>query len=308
MGGLTVLLTELDVLLSHSHVLLTSLLNITLARNWLVVSIYVMQLNARLAQAVKPSRTPSHDYSQYPSIRLEETQTLAEGLKKYKKGPDIDVISALVKKLEEMEDPRVATVEKAAERWCRLDIVDASFTGIDFVHDQWYHLLTELKVIGDKIITPGSYVNLVIKLRIAPPGSTVSAAERSKNDTSEENQTKDEQFLLGREESEPLQSSATVPLAHAPHWLGPRRPQWWVVVGDDKIGRVIVPPLKLGDVPYSDVKLKRNYRTWKMTFQAPPQIGVYSWRLRLVSDTYLGGEDYTRDLTVSHVYLDQMRT
>jgi translocation protein SEC63 len=142
-------------------------------------------------------------------------------------------------------------------------------------------------------------VNLVIKLRITPPGSTDSEAERSKNDLSDDNREKDEKFLLGREESEPLRSGASVPLAHTPHWLGPRRPQWWIVIGDDKIGHVVVPPLKVGDVPYSDATRQRNYRTWKMTFQAPAQVGVFTWRLRLVSDTYVGGEDYTRDLTVS---------
>jgi translocation protein SEC63 len=125
-------MSELNVLLSHSHVLVTSLLNVTVARNWLVVSIYVMQLQARLVQAIKPSRTPSHDYLQYPSIRLGETQTLADGVKKYKKGPDVDVITAIMKKLEEMNDPRASIIEKAAERWCRLEIVDASFTGMDF--------------------------------------------------------------------------------------------------------------------------------------------------------------------------------
>jgi hypothetical protein len=76
--------------------------------------------------------------------------------------------------------------------------------------------------------------------------------------------------------------------------------EWWIVIGDDSIGPVVGRlPLKVGDVPYSDATRQRNYRMWKMTFQAPPQVGVFRWRLRLVSDTYVGGEDYTRDLTVS---------
>lgn len=157
-------------------------------------------------------------------------------------------------------------------------------------------------MIGDKIVTPGAFVNLVIKLRASPPSSTTTIAQRSKNDNSESNQTKDEDFLInGKGEVESLQPGAKVPLAHAPYWPTPRRPQWWVVIGDDKIGRVIVPPMRLGDIPYSDTTKERNYRTWKTTFQAPPQQGVYTWRLRFISDTFIGGDDYTRDLTVSRL-------
>jgi len=240
-----------------------------------------MQLHARLVQAVKPSQVPATDYLQYPSIKPDEVQALSRAVKAYKKGPDVDTIEAIVKKLKADDDPRASIVAKAAQRWCRLDIVEASFT-----------------VIGDKIITPGAYVNLVLKLRVAPPLST-TAPNKSKNDSSPANQKKDEEFLLGREEVEPLQPGAIVPLAHAPHWPALRRPQWWAVIGDDKIGRVIVPPIKLSDVPYSDATKERNYRVWKTTFQAPPQVGAYSWRLRFISDSFLGGEDYTRDLTLN---------
>jgi len=222
---------------------------------------------------------PANDYLQHPFIKPEEIQAFADGVKKYKTGPEVDVMTALIKKLKENDDKRVSLLEKAAERWCRLDIVEASFT-----------------VIGDKIITPGAFVNLVIKLRVTPPGSSVTADERSKSDSTPENQARDEQLLLSREEVEPLDQNVMTPIAHAPYWIGPRRPQWWVVIGDDKIGRVIVPPMKVGEVPYSDPTRKRNYRLWKTTFQAPPQVGVYSWRIRFVSDTFLGGDDYTRDL------------
>lgn len=54
---------------------------------------------------------------------------LAEAIKDYKKGPEVDALTAITKKLEEKQDPRVGTIRNAAERWPRLDVVDASFTG-----------------------------------------------------------------------------------------------------------------------------------------------------------------------------------
>lgn len=121
--------SELNALLAHSPVLLTSLLSITLARNWLAASVYVMQLHARLVQAVKPSRVPANDYLQYPSIRPDEVRALSIAVKKYKTGPDVDTLEAVVKKMKADEDPRASIVAKAGQRWCRLDVVDASFTG-----------------------------------------------------------------------------------------------------------------------------------------------------------------------------------
>ena len=73
---------------------------------------------------------PANDYLQYPSIRPDEVQNLLLSIKKYKTGPDVDAIEAVVKKLKADEDPRASIVAKAAQRWCRLDVVDASFTGI----------------------------------------------------------------------------------------------------------------------------------------------------------------------------------
>ena len=76
-----------------------------------------------------------------------------------------------------------------------------------------------------------------------------------------------------------------------------RRPRWWAVLGDDKTNRVVVPPLQLSDLPYADPHRTRNYRTFKMQFQAPQGVGLYTWRIHFISDTFVG-EDVSRDLTV----------
>lgn len=145
-----------------------------------------------------------------------------------------------------------------------------------------------------------------MKLRVAPPLAKPTS-EKKKSDFSPKNEKKDDEFLLGRTEAESIAPTTASALAHAPHWPLPRRPQWWVVVGDDKSGRVIVPPIKISEVPYSDETKDRNYRSWKITFQAPNQVGVFSWRVRFVSDTFVVGEDVARDLTVIECHLSCVR-
>ena len=46
-------------------------------------------------------------------------------------------------------------------------------------------------------------------------------------------------------------------------------------MGDIKANRVVVPPFKVSDVPYTD----SDYRVYKMQFQAPPNVRSYTWRV-----------------------------
>jgi len=71
-----------------------------------------------------------------------------------------------------------------------------------------------------------------------------------------------------------------------------------VVLGDEKTNRIVVPPIQVSDLPYTDPKKPRDYKTFKLQFQAPQDVGLYTWRIRFVSDTYLE-EDIAKDLTVS---------
>lgn len=70
-----------------------------------------------------------------------------------------------------------------------------------------------------------------------------------------------------------------------------------MVLADDKTGRVVVPPMKISDVPYSQPGAERDFRSYKLQFQAPPSTGLFTWKLYLVSDTYVG-EELTRDISV----------
>lgn len=60
-----------------------------------------------------------------------------------------------------------------------------------------------------------------------------------------------------------------------------------------------MPPLQFSDLPYVDPYKSRNYRTFKLEFQAPQGVGLYTWRIHFISDTFVG-EDVSQDLTVCY--------
>jgi len=75
------------------------------------------------------------------------------------------------------------------------------------------------------------------------------------------------------------------------------KPGWWIVLADAKSDRLVVPPMKVTDVPFVDPTRPRDYRLYKLKFQAPPGTGLFTWRIIVVSDTYIG-EDAAKDLRV----------
>jgi translocation protein SEC63 len=70
--------------------------------------------------------------------------------------------------------------------------------------------------------------------------------------------------------------------AHAPHWPGLRKPHYLALLGDSKLDKVIVPPIRI-EVPSSGSE-------FRLTFPAPPQPNTYSFILHLVSDTFVGND------------------
>ena len=71
------------------------------------------------------------------------------------------------------------------------------------------------------------------------------------------------------------------------------------MLADAKANRVMIPPMRVADVPASDNA--RRYRSFKVQFQAPPAQGVFRWRIYIVSDTFVG-EEVTEDIVVCTSY------
>lgn len=162
------------------------------------------------------------------------------------------------------------------------------------------------KVMGEKFITPGSLVQLVIKARVIPPGSADVPAV---NDLDLEDVDPDEgdlEALLGRKslsrkakmldgnippstsDEKPLQP----PLAYAPYFPRDHSPRWHVFLADSKGGKVAVPPSTFStfNKPLLDDSGKPtfNMQTFKMQFQAPPHTGQYAFVMHLICDSYIG--------------------
>ena len=220
------------------------------------------------------------------------------------------------------------------EKWGRVEIVDACFKGLPSFAKAFilYSLsLTNIgTVIGETVVTPSSIVYLLVKLRISPPGATVEKRELSVEETKRLAQAtakEDEQFLSTREDAEGLDASSTNGYAHAPHWPGvsssddtfyktyflslfiifykTRKPSWWIALADDKANRLVVPPLKISDIPYSRPDADRNYRAFKIQFQCPPNTGLFTWKIYIVSDTF-AGEEAKIDITVSFFFVSRV--
>ncbi|KMP07477.1 secretory subunit [Coccidioides immitis] len=165
------------------------------------------------------------------------------------------------------------------------------------------------KVVGEKVVTPSSLVQLVVKGRFIPPGYTnvpeVNELELEDIDSDEE----DSDAMMGRKGAKPKTSKPAKqeeeeiqpPLAHAPYFARDHSPRWHIFLADVKADRMAVPPFTFTtfDKPIFDEKGNPtfNMQTLKMQFQAPPQIGNFPFTLYVVCDSYIGFDTW-RDVVL----------
>jgi translocation protein SEC63 len=116
----TIFTLEQTALLLQTPASLTSLLSITLAHNWLIPTLHVMHLHAYLAQALLPGEDA---LLQLPCVEKDE----ARAIEKVGGG-----VKELIQSLEEKNasQDKVHAVQRAAERWGKLEIIDAQFKGL----------------------------------------------------------------------------------------------------------------------------------------------------------------------------------
>ena len=155
------------------------------------------------------------------------------------------------------------------------------------------------KVAGEKVITPSSLVQLVVKARFIPPGSgnvpEPTEAELEDADPDED----DIDAFVGRKpaadkdgKSAKKGDSFQPPLAQAPYLALDYSPRWHIFLADAKQGKMAVPPFTFAtfDQPIFDDKgnYTLNMQTLRMQFQAPPQVSDFVFTLYMVCDSYLG--------------------
>jgi translocation protein SEC63 len=194
---------------------------------------------------------------------------------------------------------------------------DKQYTSAISVASQLPYLQPErifFKVMGEKVITPSSLVQLVVKARFIPPGSTnvppVNPVDLEDIDPDED----DLEALMGRKpaknravkmvDGKKVESKIETiqpPLAHAPYLARDHSPRWNIFLADAKQGKMAVPPFTFTtfDQPIFDEAGKPTYnvQTLKMQFQAPPQVGDFTFVLHMFCDSYLG-LDNTAQITL----------
>lgn len=171
------------------------------------------------------------------------------------------------------------------------------------------------KVVGERVITPSSLVQLVIKGRVIPPGWVKSAPEVSELELEDiDPEEGDLDALLNRGSGkvrkvkkadgsivEEKQESIQPPLTYAPFLPRDQSPKWHAFLADPKQGKIAVPPFTFTtfDQPIYDETGKPtfNVQTLKMQFQAPPQVGDFTFALHLMSGSYMGF-DIKKEITL----------
>ncbi|PYH45794.1 J domain-containing protein [Aspergillus saccharolyticus JOP 1030-1] len=160
------------------------------------------------------------------------------------------------------------------------------------------------KVMGEKVITPSSLVQLVVKARFIPPGTTnvpaLNPADLEDVDPDEDDldaimgrNGKKTKIVNGQKVEDTKSDPVQPPLAHAPYLARDHSPRWHIFLADAKQGKMAVPPFTFTtfDKPLFDPvtgKPTFNVQTLKMQFQAPPQVGDFTFVMHMLCDSYLG--------------------
>ncbi|KEF56884.1 translocation protein SEC63 [Exophiala aquamarina CBS 119918] len=163
------------------------------------------------------------------------------------------------------------------------------------------------KVVGERVVTPSSLVQLVIKARVIPPG-TMNVPEVNTLDLEDiDPEEGDLDALHGRKsakskrrklpdgryiEDDSIPGSVQPPLAHAPYFSADHAPRWHAFLAEARTGRISVPPFTFTafDKPIfnADGSPTFNVLTFKCSFQAPPQVHAFPFVMHLVCDSYIG--------------------
>ncbi|PKY19921.1 Sec63-domain-containing protein [Rhizophagus irregularis] len=261
--------------------LINGILDIAIAHRWLQTSLRCMELSQLLVQAMW---FQDNSLVQLPYINQDIIKTM-----KLKKKNIRNIIQ-----LREMNDEERKNVFKALSPTEYESLMRIASIYPLLKIDQAY-----FKVAGDAIITPGSIVTLIIKLRIV--NSTSKAKEIKMNGVSKENEKNatfddeedekgeyldsEDELLFGRSKNK--QTDEKNDFVHAPYLSRDKIPYWWVFMADDKKDRIIIEPMKITNIVTT--------RTIRCHFQAPHDPGLYSYVAYVKSDSYVG-TDIRKDL------------
>ena len=245
----------------------------------------------RLIQSLPPSASPLYQLPHFtPAIvkAVEGDAKVGATIQQFMDLPDSQRRSLVVGK-GLLSEEQYATAVNVARQLPHLRLAKAFF-----------------KVTGERVITPGSLVTLVIKGRFIPPGST-DVPEIDELDLEDIDPAEDDlDALLGKKKTTIKDASGKAvkvvkkdttpvqpPVAWAPYFARDHLPRWHVFLSDSKQGKMAVPPCTFTgfDKPIltADGKPTFHMQTLKAPgFAAPPQPGKYTFVMHVVCDSYVG--------------------
>ncbi len=115
----TLVFPEQKKVVLQTPLLLNALLNVCIARTWLLPTLAVMRLYSLVAQALPPTASDRLRLTQLPGIGEQDVATLTP------KANMKDLLCVL----EEKKDPRAGDVKEALQKWGHVEIVEATFRG-----------------------------------------------------------------------------------------------------------------------------------------------------------------------------------
>ncbi|CAG8712974.1 12462_t:CDS:10 [Cetraspora pellucida] len=266
--------------------LVTGLLEIALAHRWLQTGMRCMEVSQMLVQAMWIHENP---LVQLPFV----TPEILKFMKIKKKN-----VRSIVQ-LRRMNDEEIKNIIKLSN--------DSEYDILKQIADSYPIMQIDdayFKVTGYDVITPGSLVTLVVKVKYLDSASEASYREskladaklakdnknQKTNDNKDQNREDDEddekgEYLDSEDEllyggSKNLTSDEKSPFVHAPYLSRDKKPYWWIFMADDKRDKVMIEPIKITDIVTT--------KTFKFQFAAPRDPGLYTYVAYIKSDSYVG--------------------
>lgn len=271
---------QVDIASKTLH-LIHGMIQLTTARQWLSVSLSLMDMSQILVQGLYFHDSPLQQlpYIDVDAVKAQKGKNQVKTIGQFMELDREDRL-ALLKNATADQIDQVATV---AKQYPQLNVRKAFF-----------------KVAGDNIITPGSLCTFILKVSAVAPGDPIVEEEKSDKsavDALFEGEVDSEEDEDGNVKPK-KESKNEAPAVHSPYFPGDKKPFWWIVLGDHKNNRIVVAPTKVTDITSAK-------KTVRIQFQAPPRAGQYSFNLFIKADSVLGS-DIQQDLTLTVLDASQL--
>ncbi|KAF9374905.1 secretory subunit [Podila verticillata] len=272
---------QVDIASKTLH-LIHGMIQLTTARQWLSVSLSLMDMSQILVQGLYFHDSPLQQlpYIDVDAVKAQKGKTQVKTIGQFMELDREDRLALLKKNATADQIDQVATV---AKQYPQLNVRKAFF-----------------KVAGDNIITPGSLCTFILKISAVAPGDQVEEeikSDKSAVDALFEGEVDSEEDEDGNVKPKKA-SKNEAPAVHSPYFPGDKKPFWWIVLGDHKNNRIVVAPTKVTDIT-------SGKKTVRIQFQSPPRPGQYSFNLFIKSDSVVGS-DIQQDLTLTVLDASQL--